>query len=159
MSLKNKIVIGEITKRNGNRMSEQKPSPKSRYEQGYFPTQNSSSYQGDKPPIYRSSLELRFMKWIETSSVTSWDSEPFAIVYAKIVDGVKKQGNYYIDFVMTLNGKEFLVEVKPFAQTKKGGRDWEINKRKWNSAIEYCNKNGKKFIIVTENFPPLKNIK
>jgi hypothetical protein len=156
---KKTIVIGEITKKTGHRMTENKPNPKSRYEQGYFNC--SKKYIGKHQPIFRSSLERRFMKWLDLSpQVLQWESEPFAIGYAKPCgNGGFKQGNYYIDFVFKMNNKTYVTEVKPHSQTMKGSRDFEINKLKWNATIEFCKKNGFVFLIVTEKFEPFKNIK
>jgi len=166
----NKIVIGEITRSDGSRMRQNKPSPKSRFDEGWYPLSDKNKYVGLQPPIHRSSLERRFMTWCESSpEIKGWDAEPFAIGYAKPLKASKKgvveqkvfkQGNYYIDFVIYWkSGETWLVEVKPYSQTTKGSRDFPINKMKWNSAKVFSKKSGFKFIIITENFKPLKWIK
>ncbi len=157
-----KIIIGEITKTSDERLSTKKPNYKSRYETDYFSLPQVNKYVGKYRPIYMSSLERKFMMWCELSpSVKAWNCEPFAIGYAKgnEMEGFR-QGNYYIDFVVDLvDGGRWLVEVKPISQTIKGSRDFDINMRKWNAAIQYVKANGLKFLIVTENFKPFGGMK
>lgn len=153
-----KFIVGEVSKANNDRMQAQKPNRKGHYKQGYFKVDKSKKFVGKGTPIYRSSLEYKFMNWCEyTPSVVSWASEPFAIGYIKPTkEGGSKQGNYYIDFVVDVQGKngveKWLVEVKPHAQTVKGSRDFDVNSAKWNSTIAFCKAKGYRFVIVTEKF-------
>lgn len=116
---------------------------------------------------YKSSLELKAIRYCDwNSNVNKWSLEPFAIQYLKPTTG--KFHRYYIDLVIEFNNSEkFLVEVKPFSQTKpptKPGKltnksklnysrnleTWLINQAKWAAAKEFCKTNGFKFIILTE---------
>jgi len=156
-----KIIIGEITQESGARMRNNKPNKKLVYDNGYFQLPLKNKYIGQYRPIYRSSLERKFMIWCERcAKVVSWDSEPFAVGY-KRGNEIKgyKQGNYYIDFVVnTDNDERWLVEVKPLSQTIKGSRDFETNKMKWTAMISYANNSRSKFLIITEHFKPFKGI-
>ena len=89
------------------------PNPNKRYKQGFYDSHNPKRYFGKRPIIYRSSLELRFMNWCETSSVVqSWSSEPEpGIPY---FDAKNNYHTYFPDFiVMFKDGTRLLVEVKP----------------------------------------------
>lgn len=116
---------------------------------------------------YKSSLELKAIRYCDwNSNVNKWSLEPFAIQYLKPTTG--KLHRYYIDLVIEFNNSEkFLVEVKPFAQTKpptkpskltnksklnyaRNTETWLINQAKWAAAKEFCKTNGFKFIILTE---------
>lgn len=116
---------------------------------------------------YKSSLELKAIRYCDwNSNVNKWSLEPFAIQYLKPTTG--KFHRYYIDLVIEFNNSEkFLVEVKPFSQTKaptkprkltdksklnyaRNLETWLINQAKWTAAKEFCRVNGFKFIILTE---------
>lgn len=116
---------------------------------------------------YKSSLELRAIRYCDwNSNVNKWSLEPFAIQYLKPTTG--KFHRYYIDLVIEFNNSEkFLVEVKPFSQTKppkkprkltdksklnyvRSMETWLINQAKWTAAKQFCEANGFKFIILTE---------
>ena len=136
---------------------------------GKFKPKNISKYKGDPSGIiYRSSWELRFMKYLDTTpSILKWSSEEITIPYLSPVDG--RRHRYFPDFwvrVKTSGGeiKESLIEVKPKAQTnppKKKSRvtkrylrevyTYGVNEAKWKAATEYCKDRGWKFQILTED--------
>lgn len=75
---------------------------------------------------------------------------------------------YYPDFLFEVKKdtlvETIVVEIKPHKQTKQpeiGNKrkktiltetiQYEINKAKWQSAQQFCSKNGWKFMILTEN--------
>jgi hypothetical protein len=139
-----------------------KPSAKSVYTQGYFDKYNPQKYVGPKPIIYRSSLELRYMRNLELDpNVISWSSENIVIPYMlKVKQGnkfVEVRKNYNIDFtVHTKDGVKHIVEVKPSAlvplnesQIKRSFSHYR-NASKWKYAIAWCKNNGYEFNIVTE---------
>ena len=88
---------------------------------GKFKPKNRAKYKGDHTAItYRSLWELRFMRYLDTtSSVLKWSSEEIVIPYRSPIDG--RRHRYFPDFwvkVKTSEGlvKESLIEVKPKAQ-------------------------------------------
>ena len=133
------------------------------YKQGkYFP-RLPSKYKGNpRNIIYRSSWERKFMLWCDnTPSVQEWGSEEIAIPYISPADG--KRHRYYPDFYVKVNGKKYMVEVKPARQTKEPKTQkrhtkryisevvtWSINKAKWKAATEFCKDYGWEFMLITE---------
>jgi len=136
-----------------------------RYTQGIFVPKNKEKFLGSKA-IYRSSLELRFMKFCDNNeNVIKWGSENVIIPYLNPLDG--KIHRYFVDnFVMIREGneiKKYLVEIKPSKQLlppttkyrKKSNLIYEqtmyiTNKAKWDAAQKFCLKKGYSFIILTE---------
>ena len=134
-----------------------------RYKQGkYFP-RLVSKYKGDpRNVVYRSSWEYKFMLWCDkTRSVQEWGSEEIAIPYISPVDG--KRHKYYPDFYVKVNGKKYMVEVKPSKQTKEPKTQkrhtkryisevvtWSVNKAKWKAATEFCMDHNWEFMLITE---------
>ena len=133
------------------------------YKQGkYFP-RLPSKYKGNpRNIIYRSSWERKFMLWCDqTPSVQEWGSEEIAIPYISPADG--KRHRYYPDFYVKVNGKKYMVEVKPARQTKEPKTQrrhtkryisevvtWSVNKAKWKAATEFCKDYGWEFMLITE---------
>jgi len=140
---------------------------------GTFSPKNNTKYNGKYPIIYRSSLELRFMKICDSSpSVLSWSSESYIVNYVSPKDG--KSHRYYPDFVIKAKNADnyvenIVIEIKPDSQTrapippsnisKKGlinynkkVLDWYINKAKWEAAKRESSLNGSKFMIITEKW-------
>jgi len=136
-----------------------------RYTQGIFVPKNKEKFLGSKA-IYRSSLELRFMKFCDNNqNVVKWGSENVVIPYLNPLDG--KIHRYFVDnFVQIKEGekiKRYLVEIKPSKQLlppttkyrKKSNLIYEqtmyiTNQAKWQAAREWCNKKDLEFIILTE---------
>lgn len=135
---------------------------------GRFIPKNPQKYRGNPNKIiYRSSWELRFMRWCDNHpDVLKWASEELSIRYISPID--RKYHRYFPDFLIqkkTANGsvQTVLIEIKPAKQTrppttpKKRTKKYlnevlryEINKAKWNAAIEFCNQSGITFQILTE---------
>jgi hypothetical protein len=134
---------------------------------GRFTPQNPKKYNGNAENIiYRSSWELRCMKWFDDHpDIIWWSSEELAIPYMSPVDG--KRHRYFPDFIIKVQRKDgtvmtHVIEVKPFAQTqrpvqkKKTKRflqeaaTYAINQMKWKAADEFCHTHGWKFQILTE---------
>ena len=116
---------------------------------------------------YRSSWEKRFCVYADLhSSIIKVSSEPFAIPYLSPLDN--KVHRYYIDFYVEMIKKdgtteEVLIEVKPHAETKKPRQNKKNptayrravetflrNSAKWDAARAFCEKNGLRFLIMTE---------
>jgi hypothetical protein len=138
------------------------PNANSNYNQGYFDRFNPKKYEGPRPIIYRSSLELRFMRNLELNAdVLSWSSENISIPYilkekhGNTFREIRK--NYHIDFTVNMkNSKKYVVEVKPSCFVPMNESEIRLNPViyknacKWKYAIQWCKLNGYEFKIVTE---------
>ena len=137
---------------------------------GKFKPKYPIKYQGDiKEIVYRSSWELKMMKYCDTSkSIVEWGSEELVIPYLSPWDN--RYHRYFPDFyvkVRTKNGslKKYIIEVKPKNQCTPPERNpkrrtgvwynkvktWGINKAKWKSATEFCLDHNMEFKILTED--------
>lgn len=138
-----------------------------KYLQGRFKPTRPEKYVGNLNNIeYRSSWELKFMKWADNNpGVLKWTSEELVINYFSPVD--QRNHRYFVDFavlVKTRTGeqKKYAVEVKPFKETlpptgtKKTRRllqetaTYVTNQAKWAAADVWCKKNGMEFLVLTE---------
>lgn len=146
----------------------QKRRKRPKYYQGHFKPKHPEKYKGDPAGIvYRSGLEFKFMNFFDRNPhILEWGSEEFFIPYFSRVD--KKVHRYFPDMwikIKTKDGivKEFIVEIKPstqISQPKKQQRqtkayrkrvfEWVKNTDKWNASQKWCEKNNKRFIILTE---------
>ena len=133
---------------------------------GWFTPRNPSKYKGDATNIvYRSSWELRVMKYLdEQPNVIWWASEELPIPYKSPID--QKVHRYFPDFVARIRqpDKEVTVvmEVKPHKQTqlptqkRKTQRflqevaTYAVNQEKWRAADLFCKEHGWKFMLITE---------
>ncbi len=148
-----------------------KPSKKSKWKQSYFYPTDTSKFIGKIPAICRSSWELKFCIYCDTNiDILKWASEPLGIKY--YYPKTKKYHTYYPDFftrIKTSNGliSDLLIEVKPFAETKKptppkrkthkalknyiyAVNSYTKNYYKAQAAKEFCRKRGWKYTIITE---------
>ena len=135
-----------------------------KFKQGHFEPKNPEKYKGNRPIVYRSSWELKFMSWADsTPEITEWISETIFVHYYNPIK--KKMCRYFPDFVITKkSGEKYLIEIKPLKETmpperKKGKRKatllyeqltWATNQSKWQAAEKWAKKYGMKFIIITE---------
>lgn len=139
----------------------------SKYIQGKFLLQNPQKYKGSLPIFYRSSLELKTMRWLDNNTnVLSWGSESVVIPYQG-PDG--KLHRYFVDFVCEMRRKtgeieKFLIEIKPHKQTippvissRKSEKtklyesyNWAVNSRKWEAAKAWAESHKMRFLIITE---------
>jgi len=139
-----------------------------KYKQGVFNPKNKTKYKGITPIIFRSGLELKYMRWCDdSSSVLEWGSESVVIPYIKPIDG--KVHKYYVDFDIVVKNKEgniqkYLIEIKPYKQTipptttptknkmrlLKEQVTYATNLSKWTAAQQWCKKLGYEFLIVTD---------
>jgi hypothetical protein len=137
-----------------------------RGKQQYIP-HDPIKYVGKYPIIIRSSYERKFFQWCDANpKVLEWSSESIVIQY---FDPVKnKRRRYYPDVYMLVKGREknqqFVIEIKPFKEThppinrgkkKKKTllyeeRTYATNNAKWKAAINWCNRMGMVFKIITE---------
>lgn len=135
---------------------------------GRYKVINPSKYRGDLGEVvYRSSWELKFMRWCDTNaSVLEWGSETIIIPYRSPVDS--KIHRYFVDFYIKVKTKagivKYLVEIKPEKFTKppeipqrktrkfiEEVFQYGTNQAKWRAANEFCEDRGMKFLVLTEN--------
>jgi restriction endonuclease len=134
---------------------------------GWFTAKNPKKYKGDaKNIVYRSSWELRVMKYLdENTNVIWWASEELPIPYRSPID--HQMHRYFPDFVARIrqvDGKEItmVLEVKPEKQTKlpvqkrqtkkflQEVATYAVNQEKWRAADLFCKEHGWQFKILTE---------
>ena len=139
------------------------------FKSAYFNPNHPEKYKGTFPIIYRSSLELKSLRWCDGAShVTNWTSESYVVPYQSPLDG--RIHKYFIDNSITLKDKtgvehRFLVEIKPLRMTKPPTEsrkkstatllyektNWVKNRAKWSAAEQFAAKKNMKFIILTED--------
>jgi hypothetical protein len=134
---------------------------------GFFKPKNPSKYNGDSTNIiYRSSWELKVMKWLdEHPKVIWWNSEELVIPYRSPVDN--KMHRYFPDFIAKMRQKDglvmtYVIEIKPDSQTKmptqkkktkrylQEAATYAVNQEKWRAADIFCQEHGWKFLVLTE---------
>lgn len=138
---------------------------------GRYKPKNPKKYKGDYTKvIYRSLWEKHAFKWCDNNSnVIEWSSEEVVIPYLYEVD--HKYHRYFMDLKIKFkDGRVFLVEIKPDAQTRPptGQRrtkryiteslTYVKNMNKWTTAQEYAKDRGWHFVIWTEKTEPLKSM-
>jgi hypothetical protein len=136
---------------------------------GKFSPKNIKKYRGDhRSIIYRSSWELKFMKYCDMNrSILEWGSEEIVIPYRSPLDG--KVHRYFVDFYIKVqdvnnNIQKYLIEVKPKKQTREPKVQKKVTKRyinevteyaknqaKWKAAQEFCEDRNYKFMLITED--------
>ena len=143
------------------------------YKQGKFKPSNTDKYVGNLNEIvYRSSWEYHFFKHCDLNeNVLKWNSEGLVIPYVSPVDN--KIHRYFVDIVVTYKQKDggsktFLVEIKPYEQTKppkepkrktkkamnnykNAVKTYAVNQAKWKAARDFAAKHGYEFVVITEN--------
>jgi len=134
---------------------------------GRFYPKHPLKYKGNPNKIiYRSSWEVRVMKYLdENDGVVWWASEEMNVKYISPVDG--RVHRYFPDFIVKVRRKDnsstiFMLEVKPEAQTKlrqpkrvtkqyiNEAATYAVNQAKWKYAEEFCKDHGWVFRVVTE---------
>ena len=117
--------------------------------------------------VYRSGLEFSYMRKLDQDKrVRRWSSEEIVVPYANPLTG--RVHRYFPDFFIEMvSGMKYLIEIKPFSQTKrptKGKKQtkkterryiresmvYGKNKAKWEAAERWCELNGAEFKIITE---------
>lgn len=136
--------------------------------QGKYNIRNPNKYinqKGLQNICYRSSWEKSVMIFLDNNpKVKLWGSEEIAIPYINENDG--KVHRYFIDFYVELvNGKRYLIEIKPYCQTQSPKKTpkkvlakylnecttFVTNMSKWKYAKEFASKNNMVFQIWTEH--------
>jgi len=136
---------------------------KMRTHKGKYKIKNRKKYKGDADNIiYRSGWERYAFQWCDTQpQITEWSSEEVVVPYYYEVD--KKYHRYFMDLKIKLNGKIYLIEIKPDSQTKppkvpsrktkryiNEGMTYVKNMNKWKAADQYAKDRGWSFEIWTE---------
>ena len=137
--------------------------------QGKFRPKHPQKYKGNAGNIlYRSSWELTFCNWCDTSPhIKQWMSEERAIWYFDPVS--KKNRRYFPDFIIKYERSdgilcEEVVEIKPSKQVagpnpnpKRRTKAWYnsvntyvTNMAKWKAAAEWASDRGMSFRLITE---------
>jgi len=151
-----------------------------KFKQGKYKPIHPEKWINPDEIIYRSGWELTFNKWADkTPSVVLIGSEEIIIPYRYEVDG--RMHRYFTDYYMKVlqedqSIKEFIIEIKPFAQCsppkapKRKSKaytrkimDYIKNVNKWDATKKYCQQlreiKGRdiEFKIITENELPKYN--
>ena len=131
---------------------------------GRYTVKNKSKYEGDHSRVFfRSLWERQVFKWVDDNpNIAKWSSEEVVIPYVCATD--RKRHRYFIDVkIIMKDGKTYLIEIKPKAQTKEPKRKrktkaylkevltYAKNTSKWEAADEYCKNRGWQFQIWTED--------
>lgn len=143
------------------------------FRQGIFKPLNKEKCLNKTPVIFRSYLEARLFKILDSNpNVINWSSEQTIIPYVHPIrtkqTGQKTFARYFVDVYMEMKigeaNKKFIVEIKPHSQTlppvisKKKKEStilyensmYAINTSKWEAATAYAKKKGYTFLIITE---------
>jgi hypothetical protein len=139
-----------------------------------YSLRNPHKYLGDADNIiFRSTWEYNAFKFCDNNpNVIAWGSEEIVIPYLKPVishSGAlsRKLAKYYPDlYVEYVNKKgdlvKELIEIKPKKQTRASkarnyatnfyeNMTYMVNTAKWDAAKKWCDINGIKFCLLTEN--------
>jgi len=144
---------------------------------------NPDKYKGNRPITLRSSWEIKVASWLDRDpNCIEWNSETIVIPYTFYdpKKGKYRKHRYFTNFYMKVRStsgaiEEYLVEVKPFNETKEPKKpkvhtaaysrrcfNYLKNKAKWKAAEEYCEYQrtelGRniKFMVLTEHDIPVK---
>jgi len=139
-----------------------------KFHQGKFTPKSPQKYKGDHTNIiYRSSWELRFLKWCDMNpSIIEYSSEETIIPYVCPTDG--RAHRYFVDVKMKVKDREgkektYLIEIKPSHQTLPPAfpgrrttrylnevKTFAKNQAKFQAARDYCKDRNWEFKIITE---------
>ena len=133
------------------------------YAKGKFNMKNPDKYVGKKQPTYRSSWELTFMDFCDNNpGIKKWSSETIAVPYFNPLKNRKAM--YVPDFFIMYEDAQGtmhaeVIEIKPTKETslKAAGKSVYnqamavMNQCKWQAADKWCQDQGFKFRILTEN--------
>lgn len=131
------------------------------YANGEYTPTNPQKYIGKYPIQYRSSWELSVFRVLDAHpNVTQWASESITIPYQHPLTG---KWTFYVPDILVVfvdkNGgkRAELIEIKPaketydnLAKSKKDKATLAVNKAKWAAAIQWCQKQGLQFRVLTE---------
>ena len=126
----------------------------------FFPL-NPYKYKGACVPLFKSSLELRMMQYLDKNeNVIAWAYEPQCRRYFDKVQ--QKIRRYFIDFTCVIKQgiiqKTVWIEIKPkceVIQPKNKNnldamRTWITNQCKWQAAQQLAKQKGYEFHVITD---------
>ena len=136
---------------------------------GKFRPKVPNKYRGDYTNIiYRSSWELKFMKYCDSNAnILEWGSEEVIVPYRSPIDN--RYHRYFPDFYIKVREstgtiKRMIIEIKPQKQCiepkvqKRKTRsyvyqvcEYAKNQAKWEAAKEFCEDRKWEFKVLTEN--------
>lgn len=131
---------------------------------GKYKVKNIKKYKGDPTKVvYRSLWERQVFRWLESQSfIEEWNSEEVVIPY--ICETDHRPHRYFMDvYFKTTDGKRYLIEIKPKAQTQPPTQKKKTKKfisealtytkniSKWKAAKSYAEDRGMIFQIWTED--------
>jgi len=130
-----------------------------------FIPKNLKKYHGStKKIVCRSNWERQLAKWCDKNpKIHRWNMEQVIIPYTD--RGTGKRRRYFVDFWIEFkDGEIYLIEVKPYKQTKPPVKrkrktrrylnevmTWATNVSKWEAAERFCELRGWHFEKWTEN--------
>lgn len=130
--------------------------------QGRYVVQNPSKYAGPRAPFFRSSWERVIMAMCDTRpDIVKWASEPVRIPYQHPITG--EITTYVPDFLIQYidrDGRNHveMLEIKPRGQTSvteaRGAGNQAaaiVNAAKWTAAQAFCEAQGIRFRVITED--------
>jgi hypothetical protein len=144
------------------------------FRQGIFKPLNKAKCLNGSPVIFRSYLEARLFKILDSNPrVLEWSSEETIVPYVHPIKtkqtGQVTYSRYFVDVYMKLQvdektTKKYIVEIKPASQVAKPVANnkkkqstilyenamYAINTAKWEAATAYAKKKGMDFLIITE---------
>lgn len=143
------------------------------FRQGIFKPLNKEKCLNSSPVIFRSYLEARLFKILDSNSdVLKWSSEETVIPYVHPIktkqSGQKTYARYFVDVYMEMKIEDkirkFIIEIKPASQVEKPvinnrkklstilyeNAMYAINTAKWEAAKAYAKKKDMDFLIITE---------
>lgn len=138
-----KREVEALSKRSAQKMILNTTKLKSRGKTGWYKSQRLNKYYQ-----FRSSIEMNVMKTLDEAAdyIVDFDTEQFMIPYTYYEGPSAITYNYVPDFVLkTVNGKVFVIEVKPVSQF-----DDPKNVAKWDAAKQWCWRQGAKFLVISE---------
>lgn len=136
---------------------------------GKFQPSHPKKYRGDhRNIIYRSLWERKFMVYCDLNeNILEWGSEEIIVPYRSPIDN--RYHRYFPDFYIKVKEKsgsiqKYLIEVKPFKQTKEpipqkkktksyiyNVTEYVKNQAKWKAAKEFCKDRRWEFKVLTEH--------
>ena len=136
---------------------------------GKFQPSYPKKYRGDhRNIIYRSLWERKFMIYCDLNeNILEWGSEEIIVPYRSPIDN--RYHRYFPDFYIKVKEKsgliqKYLIEVKPFKQTKEpipqkkktksyiyNVTEYVKNQAKWKAAKEFCKDRRWEFKVLTEH--------
>ena len=136
---------------------------------GKFQPSYPKKYRGDhRNIIYRSLWERKFMVYCDLNeNILEWGSEEIIVPYRSPIDN--RYHRYFPDFYIKVKEKsgsiqKYLIEVKPYKQTKEpipqkkktksyiyNVTEYVKNQAKWKAAKEFCKDRRWEFKVLTEH--------